>query len=112
MNNEQKPNISKNHDATSAALYLLEVNGFNIEDPTTSECGRFRVSPETYGFAVQSTGGGFWAHQLEVTLDGLPFCLWVTDVTGERCITDADNRAVVGLFNDGGEQIAFWEVER
>lgn len=112
MTNEQKANIAKNHDETSAALYLLEVKGFNIEDPTTSECGRFRISPEYYGFEVQSTGGGFWAHQLEVTLDGLPFFLWVTDVTGERCITDTDSRALIGLFNDGGEQIAFWEVER
>lgn len=107
-----KPTIFRNQDATSAALYLIEVNGFNIEDPTTSECGRFRVSPEVYGFESQSTGGGFWAHHLDVMLDGKPHYIWVTDASGGRCITDEDNRALVGLFNDDGEQLAFWEVER
>ena len=33
-------------------------NGVAVRNPTVSDCGRFEVSPEVYGFYVESTGGG------------------------------------------------------
>lgn len=107
---DQKPTIFKNPDATSAALYLLEADGFNIENPTTSECGRFKVSPQHYGFSRECMGGGFWAHHLDVMFEGEPHSLRVTDVTGERCATHKDAKALIGLYNDDGEQLTYWEV--
>ena len=40
--------------------------GTAITNPTLSECGRFQVSPEEYGFTIQHTGGGCTAWQKQV----------------------------------------------
>jgi hypothetical protein len=69
-------------------------NDTAITNPTASECGRFEVSPEHYGFAVADTGGGCTAWRKEMP-DGSYFL-----------ITDAD-----GATHWYGNFIAFGEYD-
>ena len=59
----------------------FEFDGFEIENPTMSECGRFSVSPEYYGFEVYGTGGPCSAWR-KVREDG--FVLLLTDWDDQR----------------------------
>jgi hypothetical protein len=88
-------------------------NHMAIQNPTVSECGRWSVSPDTYGFEVEGTGGGCTAwvkkfdngivvltnghlsHNLGKVGDGFVMCFYDgkedgdTDVWGNRiCCTD------------------------
>lgn len=45
---------------------VFEHNGMAIHNPMLSCCGRFEVSPETYGFKVVETGGGCKAWRLDL----------------------------------------------
>jgi len=56
----------------------FEFDGFEIENPTESECGRFSVSPAYYGFEVIDTGGGMTAWR-KVRDDGLVLILTDND---------------------------------
>jgi hypothetical protein len=59
----------------------FEFNGCEIENPTMSECGRFSVSPEYYGFEVYGTGGPCTAWR-KTREDGL--VLMLTDWDDQR----------------------------
>jgi hypothetical protein len=68
-----------NHGETMRVSF--EFNGCEIENPTMSECGRFSVSPEYYGFEVCGTGGPCTAWR-KVREDGL--VLMLTDWDDQR----------------------------
>jgi len=71
--------------------------GHAISNPTLSECGRFQVSPEYYGFTIMGTGGGCSAWQKQVGKN------WV--VLSDECthkLGDIGNVFMMGFY-DGSE---------
>ncbi len=95
--------------------FVFSHNGVDIENPTISECGRFNVSPEYYGFTIWQTGGGCTAHGQEFLLDGKTVLMLVTN--GNFChVSDDDDSSefTVGLFNsdDMDELDINWIVSR
>lgn len=84
-------------------------NGTHIDNPTASECGRFAVSPEHYGFTITGTGGNCTG--------------WTKDIAeGRLLITDADGCShdlgkpgdyiLVGLYDPAdGTEWGMWEMQ-
>jgi hypothetical protein len=70
-------------------------NDVHITNPTMSEDGRFSVSPEHYGFTIESTGGGCsaWSKHLDSGQ-----VLVLTDEGG--CSHKLDEGMMMGLFNN------------
>lgn len=96
-----------------AAPYAFSHNGTEIENPTISECGRFHVSPEYYGFTIWQTGGGCTAHGREFTLNGQPVLMLVTN--GDLChVTDETTESTIGLYDPelNSLDINVWHVSR
>jgi hypothetical protein len=96
------------HDRTE--LVFFEHNGHAIHNPTMSECGRFSVTPDHYGFSVYYTGGSNTAWRLE--LPDRRYLL-LTDSEGGAGSThefkDGDP-IMLGLYEDDGEPIAYSEL--
>lgn len=93
--------------------YAFEFGGTEIENPLMSECGRFSVSPEYYGFTVWQTGGGCTAHGQTFMLDGKPVVMLLTD--GDLNQVDSDTiTATVGLYDENIEDAIAnsWEINR
>ena len=61
--------------------YYLAFEDMAIHNPRFSICGRFIVSPETYGFYVWGTGGGCTAWRLDGVLEssGKPVYMILTN---------------------------------
>jgi hypothetical protein len=55
--------LPKSLDSFNPKDMSFTYKGTAITNPTLSECGRFTVSPEEYGFSVEHTGGGCTAWQ-------------------------------------------------
>jgi hypothetical protein len=58
--------IPANSERIDLEDFSFTFEGHAITNPTLSECGRFVVSPEEYGFTIQHTGGGCTAWQKQV----------------------------------------------
>jgi len=73
--------------------------GTAITNPTVSECGRFTVSPEDYGFSIIHTGGGCTAWQKRVR-NG-----WVvlTDGDVSHELGEVGSSMLMGFY-DGSEE--------
>jgi hypothetical protein len=91
-------------------LVYFEHNGHAIHNPTMSECGRFSVTPDQYGFSIYYTGGSNTAWRLE--LPDRRYLL-LTDSEGGAGSThefkDGDP-IMLGLYEDDGEPIAYSEL--
>ena len=89
-------------------LVYFEHNGYEIHNPTMSECGRFSVSPEYYGFEVYHTGGGCTAWRRELP-DGRYMLL--TDVEAGLTHVFSDGEAILlGPYDEEGENISYSEL--
>jgi len=96
------------HDRTE--LVFFEHGGYAIHNPTMSECGRFAVSPEYYGFALYHTGGSNTAWEKTLT-DGR--YLLLTDSEGGAGSTHEFKQGdpiMLGLYEGEGEPIAYSEL--
>jgi len=96
------------HDRTE--LVYFEHNGHAVHNPTMSECGRFAVSPEHYGFTLYYTGGTNTAWMKPHT-DGRYFLL--TDSEGGAGSTHEFKQGdaiLLGLYEGEGEPIAYSEL--
>lgn len=96
-----------------SAPYAFFHNDTEIENPTVSECGRFNVSPEYYGFTIWQTGGGCTAHGKEFILDGQTVLMLVTDGDLNH-VTDDTTQCTIGLYDPEMEalDIDVWHVSR
>lgn len=86
----------------------FEHEGTQITNPTVSDCSRFPVSPETYGFEEYSTGGGFtaWAKTLP---DGTVILL--TDIEGESHeLGEPGALFMLGTSDEDGTDTGLWEM--
>lgn len=93
--------------------FAFSHNGMQIDNPTISECGRFNVSPEYYGFTIWETGGGCTAHGREFVLEGRKVLMLITN--GDLChVTNEDTNFVIGLYDEEMEalEINVWNVNR
>lgn len=93
--------------------FVFSHNGVEIENPTLSECGRFNISPEYYGFTIWQTGGGCTAHGREFNLDGQNVIMLITN--GDLChVTDDATHFVVGLYDQDMEalDVNVWKISR
>ena len=92
-------------------MIVFEHKGTDIINPTMSECGRFFVSPDYYGFTVYHTGGSCtaWHKQLE---DGRYLLLTDNDDgCGFTHEFKNGDPIILGLYGeDGGEPISFVEL--
>jgi hypothetical protein len=89
-------------------MVYFEHDGHAVHNPTMSECGRFSVSPEYYGFAVYHTGGGCTAWRRELP-DGRYMLL--TDVEDGLTHVFSDGEAILlGLYDEEGENISYSEL--
>ena len=95
-------------------VYAFEFGGTAITNPIVSECSRFSVSPEYYGFAPVYTGGGNTAHAQDFELNGKTIRMMITN-DGNQIDKDTII-ATVWLTNGGDtdhESIGeSWEVTR
>jgi hypothetical protein len=87
-------------------LITFEINGIEILNPTVSECGRFPVSPEHYGFEIWSTGGGCTAWG-KILPNGEQLLL--TDAGGMDHFLTEKQLAIYGHYGAGGQTLAQWE---
>lgn len=79
--------IPKSLDAFDPKDMSFTHEGTAITNPSLSECGRFTVSPEDYGFSVIHTGGGCTAWQKRV-------------INGWVVVTDGDCSHELGKVGD------------
>lgn len=79
--------------------------GSAITNPTLSECGRFLVSPEYYGFTIMHTGGGCTAWQKQVGTN------WVvlTDCDCSHNLGGVGSAFMMGFY-DGNEEELWGEM--
>lgn len=102
---------------TKAGLYVerlaskrdhvaFDHGGITIANPFHSECGRFQVSPETYGFSVWDTGGGCKAYGKKVE-DGRYILL--TNLEGDD-LPSGENDALIGLYDANGQEISMNKI--
>ena len=91
--------IPKSLDSFDLKDMSFTHEGTAITNPTVSECGRFTVSPEEYGFSVEHTGGGCTAWQKKVR-NG-----WVvlTDGDCSHELGEAGSSMLMGFY-DGSEE--------
>lgn len=93
-----------------AELVYFEHGGHAVHNPTMSECGRFVVSPEYYGFSVYHTGGSNTAWRLE--LPDRRYLL-LTDSEGGAGSThefEQGDAIMLGLYEGKGEPFAYSEL--
>jgi hypothetical protein len=95
-------------------IYAFEFGGTAITNPIVSECSRFSVNPEYYGFAPVSTGCGNTAHAQDFELDGKTIRMMITNDGNQ---IDKDTIIATVWLTDGGdtdhESIGeSWEVTR
>lgn len=96
------------HDRTE--LVFFEHNGHAIHNPTMSECGRFAVQPDYYGFELWHTGGSNTAWRMELPDQRY---LLLTDSDGGCGSTHAFKQGepiLLGLYEGEGEPIAYSEL--
>jgi hypothetical protein len=97
------------------APYGFSFNDVEILNPTISECGRFNVSPEYYGFTIWQTGGGCTAHGQEFLLDGNTVLMLITDKDVELIhVTDETENCYIGLYDMEMDSldVDVWSVSR
>lgn len=85
-------------------------NGVEINNPTLSSCGRFRVDPiEAYGFYIYGTGGGCTALQLDTSDGGY---IWLTDM-GQSHELPINNSEpfMMGFYDKEGEEKAIFNLK-
>lgn len=90
-------------------------NDVEILNPTISECGRFHVSPEYYGFKIWDTGGGCTAHAQEFDFEGQKVILMITDKDLELVhVTDETKNCYVGIYDSEMESldVDVWQISR
>lgn len=93
-----------------AELVYFEHNGHAIHNPTMSECGRFAVSPEYYGFALYHTGGSNTAWEKTLT-DGRYLLLTDSEGgAGSTHIFEQGDAILLGLYEGESEPIAYSEL--
>jgi len=95
-------------DRTESVFF--EHGGHAIHNPTMSECGRFAVTPDYYGFTLYHTGGSNTAW-MKPHADGRYFLL--TDSEGGAGSTHefAQGDAILlGLYEGEGEPVAYSEL--
>jgi hypothetical protein len=70
---------------TPHGVYEFEFRGVGINHPARSECGRFWISPDYYGFSIWHSGGGCIGWRRDFVLeDGTPVYMLVTqDATAD-----------------------------
>lgn len=94
--------IPANSDTIDPSDMSFTYQGTAVTNPTTSECGRFTVSPSYYGFEVMGTGGGCTAWQKKVGDS------WV--VLSNECTHNLGENLTPFLmgFYDGAEDGDLW----
>jgi hypothetical protein len=95
--------IPKSLDSFDPKDMSFTHDGTAITNPTLSECGRFTVSPEEYGFSVIHTGGGCTAWQKQLR-NG-----WVvlTDGDCSHELGEVGSSLMMGFY-DGSEDELYW----
>lgn len=88
----------------TADLMSFEHMDMNIRNPMLSECGRFAVDPEYYGFEPHHTGGGCMGLRKDMP-NGDYFLLTDSSGIGIPTAEDADT-AVYGRYTGGGTPYA------
>ena len=98
--------IPANAEAIDLKDMSFTHDGHAITNPTLSECGRFEVSPEYYGFTIQYTGGGCTAWGKEVGNN------WVvlTDCDCSHKLGATGSAFMIGFY-DGNEDAGIWGEE-
>jgi hypothetical protein len=91
------------HDRTE--IVFFEHGGHAIHNPTMSECGRFAVQPDYYGFELVTTGGRNTAWRLELPDQRY---LLLTDSEGSTHAFKQGEPILMGLYE--GEPIAYSEL--
>jgi hypothetical protein len=99
--------IPKSLDRFDAKGMYFTHDGTAITNPTLSECGRFTVSPEVYGFSVEHTGGGCTAWQKRVN-NG-----WVvlTDAGCSHNIWEVGSPMLMGFYDNAEDGENMWGNE-
>lgn len=98
--------------------YAFEFNGTEITNPIISECGRFPVSPEYYGFEFASTGGGFTAHAQDFLLDGRVVSMMIVNAETNKMVDENTITAGIEILDEDGmpvendRQTSHWQVNR
>lgn len=82
----------------------FEADGMWITNPTVSDCSRFNVSPEAYGFEIESTGGSGTAFTKKLP-DGRRIS--VTNVDGmSHELGEVGSTFLIALVSNTGEQLS------
>lgn len=97
--------IPANSERIDLKDFSFTHEGHAITNPTLSECGRFEVSPEYYGFTIMHTGGGCTAWQKQVGNN------WVvlTDCDCSHNLGGTGSAFVMGFY-DGNEEELWGEL--
>lgn len=94
--------------------YCFDFEHMALSNFIVSDCARFSVSPEKYGFELVNTGENSMAHSRDFVLDGDPVTVMITDnVRENKAITRETIHALVTLYHTGTkEEIDSYVISR
>jgi hypothetical protein len=84
-------------------------DGYEIRNPTQSECSRFYIDPKEYGFEVWNSGGGIMVLKRELPGNGGYLLLTTADGSSIPAPADSDT-ALLGRYTNGGDPVAYITV--
>lgn len=94
--------------------YSFEMDCIDISNFIISDCSRFGVSPENYGFELINTGDKSMAHSRDFMFNGTPVTLVLTDKNrAGKAITKDTVYALVTMFHtDTVDEIDSYVISR
>lgn len=97
-----------------AGSYSFELDCLEISNFIISDCGRFPVSPEKYGFELINTGDSSMAHSQDFMFNGTPVTLVLTDKErAGKAITKDTIYALVTMYHtDTVDEIDSYVISR
>lgn len=82
--------------------YCFVNDGIEISNPTMSDCGRFPINLEKYGFEEWHTGGGCTGHAQIFNLNGQVVIMLLTDGNLHH-VSIEDKEISGGIFDEDME---------
>lgn len=101
-------------DFALSGPYSFELDCLEVSNFIISDCARFPVSPEKYGFELINTGDQSMAHSKDFMFNGTPVTLVITDKerAGKAVTKDTINALVTMFHTDTVDEIDSYVISR
>ena len=111
----QLPQLQRHEEIFAlSGPYSFEMDCTEVSNFIISDCARFPVSPEKYGFELINTGDSSMAHSKDFMFNGTPVTLVITDKErAGKAVTKDTIYALVSMYHtDTVDEIVSYVISR